>query len=330
MSKVVFRVDQENLQQAKNYAIETCRETGEFSQRFNTLLMKLYEAVRGIDEAKANGWTGGVETTENNLDRRKKALQEQVEKALKLSLMIQAAIDQGEETDSVLTNEMGQLQFTMQGLADIANNFAAQTTVRSEGLVLGATKSVAMSSAALTGAFALVQPDFFTNLQSILQRFQEKWLQVVHTTADVIQEIHKQTADLTNPDITISLKYGSGSLWMVDAYRKGSRFDKKVWPANYTSDAGCGVAATATAFSGLRMQVLPKNIYEKNGNSVHMDWSGVATANGVQVTQQRQLAEKNMTHEEKVAMIDAALQKYVEHPETGDSYRTVNKKRRPI
>ena len=102
---------------------------------------------------------------------------------------------------------------------------------------------------------------------------------------------------------------------MVDAYRNGSRYDKSIWPEGYKSDSGCGVAATATALSGLGIQELPKDIYKTNGNSVNMDWSGVATANGVQVTQERKLAEKALTYEERVAMIDAALEKYVEHPD---------------
>ena len=321
-----FVIDPQQLEQAKAYAKAAAEENMEFYERMGKLIDKMCVAVDGIESNMGDqGFNNQIANQRGNLTNLQKRFKENSQRAEKLCDMIQMGLDQGEITEQGLA---GMLQSMTDFLMDALGFFHADTASKTEGQVLGATKAVAVSSAALAGTFGLVQPTAFTSLgdlvnrlfQSIRQKLQSIFPKGDGVTGgqvapDTTQPVAPTKPDLQNSKATLSRTYGAGTLWRVEAYTGSKYFDKSVWPKGYNSGSGCGVAATATAISGLGIKATPAEIYSTNGNKNLMSWGTVAKENGLQVSNQSKLASASLSYEERVNLIDSALEKYCSNPD---------------
>lgn len=321
-----FVIDPQQLEQAKVYAKAAAEENMEFYERMGKLIERMYVAIDGIESHMGReGFNNQITNQRGNLTNLQKRFKENSQRAEKLCDMIQMGLDQGEITEQGLA---GMLQSMTDFLMDALGFFHADTASKTEGQVLGATKAVAVSSAALAGTFGLVQPTSFTSLgdlvnrllQSIRQKLQAIFpksdgVTGVPAAPDTTQPAAPTKPDLQNSKATLSRTYGAGTLWRVEAYTGSKYFDKSVWPKGYDSGSGCGVAATATAISGLGIKATPAEIYSANGDKDLMSWGTVAKENGLKVSNQSKLASASLSYEERVDLIDSALEKYCSNPD---------------
>ena len=321
-----FVIDPQQLEQAKAYAKAAAEENLEFYERMGKIINKMCVAVDGIESNMGDqGFNNQIANQRGNLTNLQKRFKENSQRAEKLCDMIQMGLDQGEITEQGLA---GMLQSMTDFLMDALGFFHADTASKTEGQVLGATKAVAVSGAALAGTFGLVQPTAFTPLGDLLNRLLKSIQQKIReifsksdgvtggqTAPDTTQPAPPAKPDLQNSKATLSRTYGAGTLWRVEAYTGSKYFDKSVWPKGYNSGSGCGVAATATAISGLGIKATPAEIHSANGNKDTMSWGTVAKENGLKVSNQSKLASASLSYEKRVDLIDSALEKYCSNPD---------------
>lgn len=163
-----FVIDPQQLEQAKAYAKAAAEENMEFYERMGKLINKMCVAVDGIESNMGDqGFNNQIANQRGNLTNLQKRFKENSQRAEKLCDMIQMGLDQGEITEQGLA---GMLQSMTDFLMDALGFFHADTASKTEGQVLGATKAVAVSSAALAGTFGLVQPTAFTPLGDLVNR----------------------------------------------------------------------------------------------------------------------------------------------------------------
>ena len=163
-----FVIDPQQLEQAKVYAKAAAEENIEFYERMGKLIERMYVAIDGIESHMGReGFNNQITNQRDNLSNLQKRFKENSQRAEKLCDMIQMGLDQGEITEQGLA---GMLQSMTDFLMDALGFFHADTASQPEGQVLGATKAVAVSGAALAGTFGLVQPAAFTSLGDLVNR----------------------------------------------------------------------------------------------------------------------------------------------------------------
>lgn len=179
MASNSFVIDPQLLEQAKAYAKAAAEENREYSRRLGNLIDELYTAIDGIDNALAEGIQNNQITQQRgNFTNREKQFEKNSQRAEKLCDMIQMCIDQGDNLENGLMEKTSSLLDIVQDIRIFSHTVGASNQ---EGQVLGATKAVAVSGAALAGTFGLLQGNLFTNLKDILQRF-------VNLTPKIISE----------------------------------------------------------------------------------------------------------------------------------------------
>lgn len=164
-----FVIDPQQLEQAKAYAKAAAEENMEFYERMGKLIDKMCVAVDGIQLNMGDqGFNNQIANQRGNLTNLQKRFKENSQRAEKLCDMIQLGLEQGEITEQGLTEA---LQSVADFLLSVLGSFLPGTTSASAKQTLGADKSVAVNSAALSGTFGLAQSDFFTSLEGLAERF---------------------------------------------------------------------------------------------------------------------------------------------------------------
>lgn len=172
-----FVIDPQQLEQAKAYAKAAEEENMEFYERMGKLIERMYVAIDGIESHMGReGFNNQIANQRGNLTNLQKRFKENSQRAEKLCDMIQMGLDQGEITEQGLA---GMLQSITDFLMDALGFFHADTASQPEGQVLGATKAVAVSGAALAGTFGLVQPTAFTPLGDLVNRLLQSFRQKI-------------------------------------------------------------------------------------------------------------------------------------------------------
>lgn len=163
-----FVIDPQQLEQAKAYAKAAAEENMEFYERMGKLIERMYVAIDGIQSNMGDqGFNNQIANQRGNLTNLQKRFKENSQRAEKLCDMIQTGLDQGEITEQGLA---GMLQSMTDFLMDVLGFSHADTASKTGGQMLGATKAVAVSGAALAGTFGLVQPASFTSLGDLVNR----------------------------------------------------------------------------------------------------------------------------------------------------------------
>lgn len=67
-------------------------------------------------------------------------------------------------------------------------------------------------------------------------------------------------------DVTRSYNFGAAEIWQVNAYPKGSTFQKDIWPKEYHGTSGCAVSSLAMALSTVGVKADPKDIMAHNSS----------------------------------------------------------------
>lgn len=168
MASNSFVIDPQQLEQAKAYAKAAAAENMEFYERMGKLIEKMYVAIDGIKSNMGDrGFNNQIANQRDNLTNLQKDFKENSQRAEKLCDMLQMGIDQGEITEQGLAEALQSVADFLLGVLGFSH---ADTASKTEGQVLGATKAVAVSSAALAGTFGLVQPTAFTSLEDLVNR----------------------------------------------------------------------------------------------------------------------------------------------------------------
>lgn len=237
----------------------------------------------------------GIEITP--LDQR---LKQQDAQMNSLGSLVSLAMDNADEANNSLSSDLERFKLTIGAM------LLGGSTIEAIGYT-----ALAAGAAAIGVVFGLMRGIPFANLGKIVEQVRKKAEGFEEESATTTKEL-----DWTNSGVTTSYNYGEADLWRIEAYMSDKNYNRDIW-GGIDSSQGCAVASTATALSGLGIMATPYEIYSKvNENSVSMNWSKVQTTYHLTMEMTTGGEIKNLSSEEQTARIDAALQKYLENPDT--------------
>lgn len=302
-----FFIESEALSQAKTYAAQASKECSAYYKRMNTILNDLYDAVDGIDSARADGWSTGAETAKTNLNKRKSACKKQAARMDNFCDMVQIAIDDGENCTESLKKESNALMYTLGkvgSVGDVLKGDASQHNLET----LNASKSVSVSNAALGSAFMFTASAAFLSLNKIQnwwENFYKSTSKQVYEAVTEIVDKYMTLTPYTDSKVNWSPTYG-GKANSYSDYKviKGFDPDFVLYQRNYHNGS---IACTASCDAMVKSimtgeKTIPTKDYWKGDSCTWPNTTKLKGSTEMTVSQQCETIYQYVTEGKPVVM----------------------------